>query len=67
MRLICRHRIFKGLGFFSGGREDYDKLTMVENYIKILLKRKEDLLALTGSKTVPFQKHHYSAAKMTKK
>lgn len=49
------------------GREEYDKLTMVANYIKISLKRKEDSLAPTGSEAVTFQKHHYSAVKMTKK
>lgn len=56
------------------GRGEYDKLTTVANYIKVLLKRKEDLLAFACSKTVTFSAHTppeasllYSAVKMTKK
>lgn len=76
MRLIYTHTEFlNNWGVLGGaGRRDYDKLTMVANYIKALLQRKEDLLAFTCSKTVTFSAHtppkaslFYSAVKMTKK
>lgn len=58
----------------AGGGVQYNKLTTIANHIKVLLKRKEDLLALTCSKTVTFSAHTppkasllYSAVKMTKK
>lgn len=63
-----------GVGWSEEWRGEYDKLTTTANYIKVLLKRKEDLLAFTCSRTVTFPAHTppkasllYSAVKTTKK